>query len=150
MSAAPWPRFTATATGSPTKPPAMKRGWISISPTNRSMSNPPKRFPTTIENMQTTFLLDKQFEPDLGYALGKIGVRVVVFPKRKDKTQSVESDVPLDLQAEEDFSPGDSEVNGYLEFPKRGKMCCVFLVNGQRHHGLDNSFIVRSEEHTSE
>ena len=92
--------------------------------------------------MQTTFLLDKHFTPDLGYALGKIGVRVVVFPKRKDKTSSVESDVPLDLQAEEDFSTGDSEINGYLEFPKRGKMCCVFLVNGQRHHGLDNSFIV--------
>lgn len=92
--------------------------------------------------MQTTFLLDKQFTPDLGYPLGKIGVRVVVFPKRKDKASSVDSDVPLDLQAEEDFSSGDSEVNGYLEFPKRGKMCCVFLINGQRHHGLDNTFIV--------
>ena len=92
--------------------------------------------------MQTTFLLDKQFTPDLGYPLGKIGVRVVVFPKRKDKASSVDSDVPLDLQAEEDFSTSDSEVNGYLEFPKRGKMCCVFLINGQRHHGLDNTFIV--------
>jgi hypothetical protein len=92
--------------------------------------------------MQNTLLLDKQFTPDLGYPLGKIGVRVVVFPKRKDKTPSLDSDVPLDLQAEEDFSTSDSEVNGYLEFPKRGKMCCVFLVNGQRHHGLDNTFIV--------
>ena len=92
--------------------------------------------------MQTTFLLDKQFAPDLGYPLGKIGVRVVVFPKRKDNTSPADSNVPLDLQAEEDFSTGDSEVNGYLEFPKRGKMCCVFLINGQRHHGLDNSFIV--------
>ncbi len=92
--------------------------------------------------MQTTFLLDKQFTPDLGYPLGKIGVRVVVFPNRKNKSPSMESDVPLDLLAEEDFSTGDSEVNGYLEFPKRGKMCCVFLVNGQRHHGLDNSFIM--------
>ena len=92
--------------------------------------------------MQTTLLLDKQFTPDLGYPLGKIGVRVVVFPKRKDKAFSVESDVPLDLLAEEDFSTGDSEVNSYLEFPKRGKMCCVFLINGQRHHGLDNTFIV--------
>lgn len=92
--------------------------------------------------MQTTFLLDKQFTPDLGYPLGKIGVRVVVFPKHKYNAQSVDDDVPLDLQPEEDFSTGKSEVNSYLEFPKGGKMCCVFLINGQRHHGLDNTFIV--------
>lgn len=92
--------------------------------------------------MQSTLLLDKEFTPDLGYALGKIGVRVVVFPKRKNKATSSDSDVPLDLQPEEDFSTGDAEVNSYLELPKRGKMCCVFLINGQRHHGLDNSFIV--------
>lgn len=92
--------------------------------------------------MQPTLFLDKQFTPDLGYPLGKIGVRVVAFPKRKDNASSVDSDVPLDLQAEEDFSVSDSEVNSYLEFPKRGKMCCVFLINGQRHHGLDNTFIV--------
>jgi len=92
--------------------------------------------------MQPPIILDKQFAPDLGYPLGKIGVRVVVFPKRKDNNSAPEGDVPLDLQAEEDFSTGDSEVNSYLEFPKRGKMCCVFLINGQRHHGLDNTFIV--------
>jgi hypothetical protein len=92
--------------------------------------------------MQTTLILDKEFTPDLGYALGKIGVRVVVFPKRKDNAPTTDRDVPLDLQPEEDFSGGKSEVNGYLEFPKGGKMCCVFLINGQRHHGLDSSFIV--------
>lgn len=98
------------------------------------------------KHMQTTFLLDKQFAPDLGYPLGKIGVRVVVFPKRKGNAPLVDSEVPLDLQVEEDFTTGDSEVNSYLEFPKRGKMCCVFLINGQRHHGLDNSFIVNDLE----
>src|SRR5207249_1769857 len=33
------------------------------------------------------------------------------------------------------------EVSSYLEQP-RGKMCIVFTLNGQRHDGLDNSFIV--------
>ncbi len=92
--------------------------------------------------MQNTLLLDKQFEPELGYQLGKIGIRVVVFAKRHDDVAAMDDDVPADLLPDEDFSSGDSEVNSYLEFPKRGKMCCVFLINGQRHHGLDNSFIV--------
>lgn len=92
--------------------------------------------------MQTTLLLDKQFEPQLDFQLGKIGIRVVVFAKRHGGSAPVDDDVPFDLQADEDFTSGDSEVNSYLEFPKRGKMCCVFLINGQRHHGLDNSFIV--------
>jgi len=92
--------------------------------------------------MQATPILDKLFEPQLDFQLGKIGIRVVVFAKRQDGAPPLDDDVPLDLQADEDFTSTDSEVNSYLELPKRGKMCCVFLISGQRHHGLDNSFIV--------
>ena len=91
-----------------------------------------------------TLLFDKVFEPQLDFPLGRIGIRIVVFAKQQSKTSktSVEDDVPLDLQPDEVLDSTDSEVNSYLEFPKRGKMCCVFLINGQRNHGLDNSFIV--------
>lgn len=92
--------------------------------------------------MQAALFLDKEFAPELDFQLGKIGIRVVVFAKRQGGSAPVDDDVPLDLQTDENFSSGDSEVNSYLEFPKRGRLCCVFLINGQRHHGLDNSFIV--------
>ena len=90
--------------------------------------------------MQTTFIIDKQFEQHLGYELGKISIRVVVFKKRQEAAEPIEDDVPQDLLPLEDFTTGDSEVNSYLEFPKRGKMCCVFLINGQRQHGLDTRY----------
>jgi hypothetical protein len=34
-------------------------------------------------------------------------------------------------------------ISTFLEEPKRGKQCCVFLINGQRQHAWDNQFIVR-------
>jgi hypothetical protein len=86
-------------------------------------------------------LLDKQYTSELPVDLGKIGVRVVVFNK-KEASGTSDEDQPLDLDADEDFSVTDSEVNSFLELPKRGKLCCVFLINGQRHHALDNAFIV--------
>lgn len=89
----------------------------------------------------TTLVLDKEFSSALDEDLGKIGIRVVVFSKTKKTSQAANEEV-LDLDAGEDFSVGDSEVSGYLESPSRGKLCCVFSINGQRHHGLDNSFIV--------
>ena len=92
--------------------------------------------------MPATLLLDKQYSPDLEADLGKVGIRVVVFSKKHEASSQSGEDQPFDLEADEDFSVGDSEVNSYLEFPKRGKLCCVFLINGQRHHGLDNAFIV--------
>src|SRR5580704_5312127 len=87
-------------------------------------------------------ILDKQFQPELDGQLGKINVRVVVFAKKQTEATPTDDDVPHDLQPDEEFDPGDSEVNTYLEARKRGKMCCVFLINGQRHYGFDNSFIV--------
>lgn len=89
----------------------------------------------------SALILDKQYSQELEVDLGKIGIRVVVFSKKRSAARSSEEQ-PLDLEADEDFSASESEVNSYLEFPKRGKLCCVFLINGQRHHGLDNTFIV--------
>ncbi len=89
----------------------------------------------------STLILDEQYSPELEVDLDRIGIRVVVFSKKAGASRS-EVEQPLDLEADEDFSASESEVNSYLEFPKRGKLCCVFLINGQRHHGLDNTFIV--------
>ena len=63
--------------------------------------------------MQATPILDKLFEPQLDFQLGKIGIRVVVFAKRQDGAPPLDDDVPLDLQADEDFTSTDSEVNSY-------------------------------------
>jgi hypothetical protein len=41
---------------------------------------------------------------------------------------------------------GSTPVSSYLEDPKRGQKCAVFLVNGQRQHGWDNAFIQRDLE----
>lgn len=90
----------------------------------------------------TSIVLDKQLKTEIDQPLGRVGIRVVVFKKKSALVKSASADEPLpDQEADEDFT-ADSEVNSYLELPKRGKLCCVFLLNGQRHHGLDNSFIV--------
>ena len=89
--------------------------------------------------MQTA-ILDKEYavtELDLG----KMGLRVVVFTKRKDPALVDKDETPLDAEPDEELS-SESEVKSYLESPRAGKLCCVFLINGQRHHGLDNGFIV--------
>jgi len=88
-----------------------------------------------------TAILDKQLTSGLGEDYGKVGIRVVVFAKTQSTDATKGDEQPVDLEETEDFS-ANSEVNSFLESPKRGKMCCVFLVNGQRHEGLDNSFIV--------
>jgi hypothetical protein len=91
---------------------------------------------------QSVLALDKYFSSPMEEDLGKIGIRVVVFKKLEGQAKKGNADELLDLEEGEDFAVGDSGVNSYLEVPKRGKLCCVFLINGQRHHGLDNSFIV--------
>jgi hypothetical protein len=83
--------------------------------------------------------LDKHLEAEAG-AYGKIGVRVVVL-KAKAKEGKPAREEP---QAEDDepAPTGDSPLSSYLENPK-GKQCVVFLVNGQRHHAWDNTFLSR-------
>lgn len=83
------------------------------------------------------------FEPDSN-DYGTIAIRVVVLPRKTDKKSTAKTaDAPLDLDPDETFDvDSPSPVASYLEKPS-GKFCCVFLVNGQRHDVLDNTFIVQ-------
>src|SRR5438132_1997364 len=91
--------------------------------------------------------LDKQFTTDAGEAYGTISIRVVVLkPKAKDEKDEDEEVPPLEAE-EEDLDLGDaskkSPLASYLEKQAHGKWCVVFLVNGQRHHAWDKTFIVK-------
>jgi hypothetical protein len=87
--------------------------------------------------------LDKQFTTDAGETYGTISIRVVVLkPKAKDEKDDDE-DVPvLETEAEDVGEAGKkSPLASYLEKQSYGKWCVVFLVNGQRHHAWDKTFI---------
>ena len=52
-----------------------------------------------------------------------------MFIKPEGQAKKGNAEELLDLEEGEDFAVGDSGVNSYLEVPKRGKLCCVFLIN---------------------
>ena len=91
--------------------------------------------------------LDKSLESELDADYGTITIRVVVLEKGEIAPPTDEP-APADVDASEVLPEGDSKrpIDSYLESPKRGKLCCVFLVNGQRQHAWDNVFIVRDLE----
>lgn len=92
--------------------------------------------------------LDKSLNTDVAGDFGAIGIRVVVLnSKMPTASESDETEI-LDLDPEEliEESAAKRPIDGYLESPKRGKYCCVFLVNGQRQHAWDNTFIIRDLE----
>ena len=70
---------------------------------------------------------------------GKMKIRVVVLPK---KDEDAGSDPPPEA-IDDDPDTGKRPIDGFLESPKRGKECCVFLINGQRQDAWDDTFIVR-------
>lgn len=75
---------------------------------------------------------------------GMVGIRVVVLPKKAGDQAAEGGDPIVDLTEDEMIlEEGSSPVGSYLERQKGGKLCCVFLVNGQRQDGLDNSLIVQ-------
>lgn len=85
--------------------------------------------------------LDKSINASVPGGYGEIVVRVVVL----EKTTESDSEERL-LDAEQDepvLDKGKLPTSSYLEDPKRGRLCGVFLVNGQRQHAWDNTFIVR-------
>jgi hypothetical protein len=90
--------------------------------------------------------LDKQFTTEAGETYGTISIRVVVLktPSKDDKDD--DEDVPP-AELEEDIDLADttrkSPLASYLEKQAYGKWCIVFLVNGQRHHAWDKTFIVK-------
>jgi hypothetical protein len=78
--------------------------------------------------------------------IGTITIRVVVLTKNQEE-EATASVAPEDASPDEMLPErGRSPVRSYLEDPKRGRLCCVFLVNGQRQHAWDNAFIVRDLE----
>jgi hypothetical protein len=89
--------------------------------------------------------LDKTFASAISDGYGTMSIRVVVLKKRQDDAApDDEPEVPADVGDEEVLpTSGKAPVSGYLEDPKRGKECCVFLINGQRQDAWDNAFIVR-------
>jgi hypothetical protein len=88
--------------------------------------------------------LDKTLTLVVPDGYGTMSVRVVVLKKAEGPLPPGEADVPADLGEDEALPTKDKKpTDNYLEDPKRGKECCVFLINGQRQDAWDNTFLVR-------
>jgi len=93
--------------------------------------------------------LDKSLASRLSEGYGTITIRVVVLEKglAPAPPPGAADAVPVDAEADEALPETDKRpVSSFLEEPKRGRQCCVFLINGQRQHSWDNQFIVRDLE----
>lgn len=87
-------------------------------------------------------------ESELAGDLGTIAIRVVVLSKSHSSTSNNEEKLPADWDDNDEVSYelGKKPTSTFLEDPKRGKQCCVFLINGQRQHTWDNHFIQKELE----
>lgn len=91
--------------------------------------------------------LDKSMDSILDQGFGTIIIRVVVLEKKKWAQSEPSSDAPEDAEPDELLPESDKRpTSSYLESSKRGRLCGVFVVNGQRQHAWDNHFIVRDLE----
>lgn len=95
--------------------------------------------------------LDQQIESEVGDGYGTISIRVVVVtpkaPSKDDEPEPAEISSEFDEEEEEpEDAEGAGPLSAYLEKKSYGKLCAVFLVNGQRHDAWDNSFISRDLE----
>src|SRR5688500_16584294 len=98
---------------------------------------------------ETTARLDKSLDATLTEGHGTITIRVVVVDKGLAAAPAPDTfgSTPVDAGAEEMLPETDKRpVSSFLEETKRGRLCCVFLINGQRQHAWDNQFIVRDLE----
>jgi hypothetical protein len=88
--------------------------------------------------------LDKTWS-DVSGTFGTISIRIVVLKKKPSAATEAPSSEPSLENDDSDPLPesGNTPLDSYLERPVHGKLCTVFLVHGQRHHGWDNTFIVR-------
>src|ERR1700729_586737 len=95
--------------------------------------------------MPTSAMLDKSVSSDVSEGYGTITIRVVVVEKGNAAAPAPgASDIPEDATSDEVVFDRDKRPTAtFLEEPKRGRQCCVFLINGQRQHAWDNQFIVR-------
>lgn len=93
--------------------------------------------------------LDKVVDTTIAEGHGTVTIRVVVLDKAMAAAPapSIKAEAPVDAEPDELLPETDKRpVATFLEEPKRGKQCCVFLINGQRQHAWDNQFIVRDLE----
>jgi len=93
--------------------------------------------------------LDKSLDTSLNDGYGTITIRVVVLEKSSASAPApkLADEAPVDAMPDEVLPDTDKRPTAtYLEEPKRGRQCCVFLINGQRQHAWDNLFIVRELE----
>lgn len=96
--------------------------------------------------MTTVANLDKTLDTPVTDSHGTISMRVVVMDKAMAAAAgpSNKDSIPVDAEPDEMLPETDKRpISTFLEEPKRGKHCCVFLINGQRQHAWDNQFIVR-------
>jgi hypothetical protein len=63
--------------------------------------------------------------------------------KKDDGRESDNPAVPPEAIDDDVEDTSKRPIDGFLESPKRGKECCVFLINGQRQDAWDETFIVR-------
>src|SRR5438477_8390225 len=92
--------------------------------------------------MNATKELDKVWDGAPVESYGKIGIRVVVLHKKKANEEQQEPELPADDDDDEPIIIGKTPIDSYLEKPN-GDQCVVFLVAGQRHDALDNTFLSR-------
>ncbi len=91
----------------------------------------------------TVVELDKRFTRPMD-SYGAIQIRVVVLkPKRTADEEATDQEPPSVDTIEPVDDTGSSPLLAYLEKKRHGRQCVVFLINGQRHEGWDNTFIAR-------
>src|SRR5712691_9278930 len=94
----------------------------------------------------TAAQLDKVLDTAMADGHGTITIRVVVLEKSMAPAAvpSSRDEAPVDAEPDEMLpEPDKRPISTFMEEPKRGKQCCVFLINGQRQHAWDNLFITR-------
>ena len=99
--------------------------------------------------MTTVAQLDKSLGAALNEGYGTITIRVVVLEKAMAAAPApnAANETPVDATPDEVLPDTDKRpISTFLEEPKRGRQCCVFLINGQRQHAWDNTFVVRDLE----
>lgn len=98
----------------------------------------------------TAAKFDKSFGSLFSEGYGTITIRVVVLDKglASAAAPNASDESPADATPDEVLPDDDKRpTSTFLEEPgKRGRQCCVFLINGQRQHFWDNQFIVRDLE----
>lgn len=89
--------------------------------------------------------LDKTLVSSVSEAYGRITIRVVVLKRKKEiRAGQLEYILPATEDGEPAILLGEGPLDSYLERPKHGRQCVVFLINGQRQHDEDATFIARN------